>query len=205
MTSPSNPVQDAFDLWKKSLEEGTQAWLSALGQSVPDPGAAARSTSPPPVDFSQFWRPILSQGMELWQRAAQAQGAVSPDFAQQWKGFLDQWIDVWSKTLAQAMGTEAFAQALGRYLDQTLSVQAPVRKVVEEQTDAAVRALGLPSRSQVVSLASQVVGLEERIEGIEDRLDEIRSLLRELPRALAAEPAGSAKTPRPPARTVEKG
>ena len=29
--------------------------------------------------------------MELWQKAAQAQGAVSPDFAQQWKGFLEQW------------------------------------------------------------------------------------------------------------------
>src|SRR5437667_5203426 len=204
--TPPNPVQDAFDLWKKSLEDGTQAWLSALGQSVPAPGAEARSTSPPPpVDFSQFWRPILSQGMELWQKAAQAQGAVSPDFAQQWKGFLDQWIDVWSKALAQAMGTEAFAQALGRYLDQTLSVQAPVRKVVEQQTDAAVRALGLPSRSQVVSLASQVVGLEERIEGIEDRLDEIRSLLTERPRTPSAEPARPTKTPRPPARTEKKG
>jgi Poly(R)-hydroxyalkanoic acid synthase subunit (PHA_synth_III_E) len=197
--SPSNPVQDAFELWKTSLEEGTQAWLRALGQP-----SAPQATAPPAVDFSQFWRPILAQGMDLWQKAAQAGGTVSPEFAQQWKGFLDRWIDAWSKALAQAMGTEAFAQALGRYLDQTLTVQAPVRKAVEQQTDAAVRALGLPSRSQVVGLASQLVGLEERVEGLEDRLDEIRSLLTGMRRDLGDE-GERAKTPRESRRAEEKG
>ena len=165
-----NPVQDAFEIWKKALEDGTQAWVRALGQSA--------SPHPPPgaPDFSQFWRPILGQGMDIWQKAA-AQGGVSPEFAQQWKAFLDQWIDVWSKALGQAMATEGFAQALGRYLDQTLAAQGPLRKGMEQYTDQALRTLGLPSRSQVVGLASQFVALEERIEGLEDRLDEIRRLL----------------------------
>jgi hypothetical protein len=114
--------------------------------------------------------------MDIWQKAA-AQGGVSPEFALQWKTFLDQWIDVWSKALGQAMGTEGFAQALGRYLDQTLVSQGPLRKGMEQYTDQAVRTLGLPSRSQVVGLASQLVALEERMEGLEDRLDEIRRLL----------------------------
>lgn len=167
-----NPAQDAFEIWKKALEDGTQAWVRALGQT-PTPQAAAGLP-----DFSQFWRPILGQGMEIWQKAA-AQGGVSPEFAQQWKAFLDQWIEVWSKTLGQAMGTEGFAQALGRYLDQTLTAQGPLKKGMEQYTDQALRTLGLPSRSQVVGVASQLVALEERIEGLEDRLDEIRRLLRE--------------------------
>jgi hypothetical protein len=75
------------------------------------------------------------------------------------------------------MSTEGFAQALGRYLDQTLAAQGPLRKGVEQYTDQALRTLGLPSRGQVVGLASQLVALEERIEGLEDRLDEIRHLL----------------------------
>jgi hypothetical protein len=75
------------------------------------------------------------------------------------------------------MGTEAFAQALGRYLDQTLAAQGPLKKGMEQYTDQALRTLGLPSRAQVVGLASQLVSLEERIEGLEDRLDEIRRLL----------------------------
>ena len=168
MTTQS-PGQDAFEIWKKALEDGTQAWVRTLGQSAP-------LQPPPGADFSQFWRPILGQGMEIWQKAA-AQGGVSPEFAQQWKTFLDQWIDVWSKTLGQAMATEGFAQALGRYLDQTLAAQGPLRKGMEQYTDQALRTLGLPSRSQVVGLASQFVALEERIEGLEDRLDEIRRLL----------------------------
>jgi hypothetical protein len=122
--------------------------------------------------------------MEIWQKAA-AQGGVSPEFAQQWKMFMDQWIDVWSKTLGQAMATEGFAQALGRYLDQTLAAQAPLRKGMEQYTDQALRTLGFPSRSQVVSLASQLVALEERMEGLEDRLDEIRRLLGQTTRASA--------------------
>ena len=169
-----DPVQDALEIWKKALEDGTRAWVRALGQA-PTP-----QTPPGAPDFSQFWRPILGQGMEIWQKAA-AQGGVSPEFAQQWKAFLDQWIDVWSKALGQAMGTEEFAQALGRYLDQTLTAQGPLKKGMEQYTDQALRTLGLPSRSQVVGVASQLVALEERIEGLEDRLDEIRRLLGQTP------------------------
>jgi hypothetical protein len=192
-----NPVQDALDLWKKALEDGTQAWVRSLGQMQ---GPQAPPGAP---DFSQFWRPILGQGMDIWQKAA-AQGGVSPEFAQQWKAFLDQWIDVWSKVLAQAMGTEGFAQALGRYLDQTLSAQAPLKKGMEQYTDQALRTLGLPSRAQVVGVASQLVALEERIEGLEDRLDELRRLLAQVaptaaPHGKPGEPSARrpAKTPAP--------
>ena len=169
MTS-QNPLQDALEIWKKALDDGTQAWVRAMGQPP-------TSQAPPGLpDFSQFWRPILGQGMDLWQKAA-AQGRVTPEFAQQWKSFMDQWIEAWSKALGQAMGTEGFAQALGRYLDQTIAAQAPLRKGAEQYTDQAIRTLGLPSRSQVVGIAAQLVALEERIEGLEDRLDEVRRLL----------------------------
>jgi hypothetical protein len=197
--STSNPVQDAFEIWKKALDDGTQAWVRAMGQ-------ASTPQAPSAPDFSQFWRPILGQGMDIWQKAA-AQGGVSPEFAQQWKTFLDQWIDAWSRALGQAMGTEGFAQALGRYLDQTLAAQGPLRKGMEQYTDQALRTLGLPSRSQVVGVASQLVALEERIEGLEDRLDEIRRLLERA--GGPAQPAesvprpgfASGQRPAPPAST----
>jgi Poly(R)-hydroxyalkanoic acid synthase subunit (PHA_synth_III_E) len=189
-----NPVQDAFEIWKKALEDGTQAWVRAIGQS-PIPQAA-----PGTPDFSQFWRPILGQGMELWQKAA-AQGGVSPEFAQQWKTFMDQWIDAWSRALGQAMATEGFAQALGRYLDQTLTAQGPMRKGMEQYTDQALRTLGLPSRAQVVGVASQIVALEERIEGLEDRLDEIRRLLDQATGPAPTTPERSAPAAERPGRS----
>jgi poly(hydroxyalkanoate) synthase III subunit E len=174
--STANPTQELFDLWRKSLEEGTRAWLGAVA-----PGAAP--PTPPPFDFTQFWRPILTQGMEVWQTAA-AQGKVSPEFMQQWKSFMDQWIETWSRAMGQAMATEGFAQALGRYLDQWLAVQAPLKKGLDQQTDMALRALGLPSRGQVVGVASQLVSLEERVEKLEDRLGELNELLRATLRAV---------------------
>ncbi len=193
MTS-ANPAQDALDLWRKSMEEATQAWLRAIGQN-PTP-------SPPAFDFSQLWRPIVTQGMEVWQKAA-AQGSLDPEFMTQWKSFIDQWIEAWSKALGQAMATEGFAQALGRYLDQSLAAQAPLKKGLDQYTDMALKTLGLPSRGQVVSVASQIVALEERIEGIEDRLDELKTLLKDVARArgpheeAASPPAGVQQARRP--------
>jgi polyhydroxyalkanoic acid synthase PhaR subunit len=182
-TGMSDPGREAFELWRKAVEDGMQAWARAVGPApVPPPAAPAFP------DITQLWRPILAQGMELWQKAA-AQGGVTPEFTQAWKSVLDQSIEAWSKALTQAMGTEGFAQALGRYLDQTLVAQAPWKKAFEEQTDLALRSLGLPSRSQVVSVASQLVALEERIEGLEERLDALKALVSQTPRATAADEA----------------
>jgi hypothetical protein len=174
----ANATQELFDLWRRSLEEGTQAWLKTMSAA----GMPQAPQAPPPPDFTAFWRPLLTQGMDVWQKAA-AQGKVSPEFMQQWKSFMDQWIEVWSQALGQAMATEGFAQALGRYMDQFLTVSGPVKKAMDQYNDGALKTLGLPSRSQVVGVAAQVVALEERIERLEDRLDELKALLRDALRA----------------------
>ncbi len=77
--------------------------------------------------------------------------------------------------LEQAMGTEAFAQALGKQLEQWLSVQGPAKKAADQATEATLSALGVPSRAQVVGIARQLEDLDDRIEGLEDRLGEVVS------------------------------
>ncbi len=154
-----NPSQQLFDLWKKQLEEGSQAWLKMLGQGAP-------------VDPQAFWRPFMDQGMAAWSKVM-TQGQAPPDLMAQWKQFLDQWIAAWSRVLEQAMSTETFAQAMGKQLESFLGVAGPVKKAAEQQVEAALTALGVPSRSQVVGLAWQLVQLEEKVDGLEERLDEI--------------------------------
>ena len=97
-----------FDMWRKQLEESTQAWTRMV-----TPGAGAAG---PPPDPMAFWRPVLNQGLEQWARMF-AQTPASPDLMAQWKQFLDQWIEAWSRVLGQAMSTEHFAQMMGRSLE----------------------------------------------------------------------------------------
>ena len=104
-----NTNQQMFDLWKKHLDEGTQAWARLMTET---------SASPPP-DAGAFWRPIIDQGFQMWARVF-AQTPLTPDVMTQWKQLMDQAIEAWSRALGQVMGTDAFAQVLGRTLDQFL-------------------------------------------------------------------------------------
>ena len=160
------PTQQLFDLWRKQVEEGGQAWLKMLGQGQP-------------VDPQAFWRPFMDQGMAAWSKVM-TQGTASPDLMAQWKQFLDQWIAAWSRVLEQAMSTETFAQAMGKQLEVFLNAAGPAKKAAEQQVEAGLSALGVPSRSQIVALAAQLVQLEEKVDGLEDRLDAILKRLSDL-------------------------
>jgi polyhydroxyalkanoate synthesis regulator phasin len=158
--------QALFDMWKKQVEEGSQAWLRMLG-----------TPQAPTMDPQAFWRPFMDQGIAAWSKVM-TQGQTSPDLMAQWKQFLDQWIAAWSRVLEQAMGTDAFAKTLGAQMQGFLNATNPTKKAAEQQIEGSLAGLGLPSRSQVVSLAKQIVLLEEKVEGLEDKLD---AILKRLP------------------------
>ncbi|HEX5531781.1 MAG TPA: poly(R)-hydroxyalkanoic acid synthase subunit PhaE [Methylomirabilota bacterium] len=158
-----NTSQHLLDMWKRQVEEGTQAWLRMMGQA---PAAAA-----PPMDPQAFWRPFMDQGMAAWSKVMTQGSAPSPDLMAQWKQFLDQWIAAWSRVLEQAMGTDTFAKMMGKQLEGFLNVSGPVKKAAEQQIDASLAGLGMPSRAQVVALARHLAQVEEKIDGLEDKLD----------------------------------
>lgn len=157
--------QQLFDLWRRQIQEGTEAWQRLLGQ-----GQA--------MDPMAFWRPFMDQGIAAWSKVM-TQGPVSPDLMSQWKQFLDQWIAAWSKALEQAMGTEAFARTMGKQMEGFLNAAGPVKKAAEQHIEATLAGLGVPSRTQVVGISKQIVQLEEKIEAVEDRLDAILKRLNE--------------------------
>jgi hypothetical protein len=156
MTDVSAASQQLFDLWKKQLDEGTQAWTRLLGQN-PTP-------TPDPLSF---WKPAMEHGLQTWARIF-ATTPVTPDLMTQWKQFLDQSIETWSKALGQVMSTEAYAQAMGKALDQWLTSYAPMKKQADQSIEATLQALNLPTRAQVTGLAKQMMDLEERLDRLED-------------------------------------
>ena len=157
MTDATAATTQFFDMWRRQMEESTEAWSRMVSQSAP-------TSLPDPLTF---WRPVLDQGVEQWARMF-AQTPVSPDLSSQWKQFLDQWIEAWSRVLGQAMHTESFAEHMGRSLEGWLAAQAPLKKAGEQALEQGLQALNVASRSQLTSVAKQIVELEERLERIED-------------------------------------
>jgi len=159
-----NPSQQLLDMWKRQVEEGTQAWLRMMGQG---PAAA------PTFDPQAFWRPFMDQGMAAWSKVMTQGAAPSPDLMAQWKQFLDQWIAAWSRVLEQAMGTDTFAKLMGKQLEGFLNASGPAKKAAEQQIELSLSGLGIPSRTQVTALARHLVQVEEKIDALEDKLDRV--------------------------------
>ncbi len=173
--------QQLFDLWKRQVEEGADAWARLLSQA---PSTTA-------VDPMGLWRPAMEQAVKAW-ASLLAATPVTPDFLARWKQLTDQTIETWSRAFSQVMNTEAFAEMLGRTLDQVLSTASPVKRAAEPAVDNALKVIGLPSRAQVTSVATQLVDLDERIDRIEDGLSAIARRLEEMGRALERERGASA-------------
>jgi len=155
----ADATQQMFEVWRRQIEEGAQAW-SRLVAGTPPPAAA---------DPAAFWRPFVEQTAQAW-AAAFARAQMPPDAVAQWKSLLDQSIDAWSRALGQAMNTEEFARLLGRYLDQWLATSAPLRKASDQATETALQTLNIASRTQLTAVARQLVELDERVERLEEML-----------------------------------
>ena len=184
MTDPNSAPNDLFAMWRKQVETGTDAWMKAAQQM------ASQGQVPQPPDPTQFWRQFSNFGTP-GASPFPGTGPIDPDVLTQWKKFLDDWLAAWSRALEQVMGTEEFAEALGKTLDQFLNVQAKARQATEHSTKAVIDSLGLPSREQVVGISRQMMDLEDRIESLADKLDALGT------RPPAAAPTTTDDPPRP--------
>lgn len=151
--------QDLLSMWKHSMDQGLEVWQKLVGQ-------------PQTPDLSQFVRPMWAQSMDIWTQILK-EGASSPDVLAQWKRFMDDSVEAWSKVLGQAMETEGFAAAMGKYLEQYLNTVGPIRKTLHSSNEDFLRTMNLPSRKQITDLASQIVSLETRLEALEERLEDL--------------------------------
>jgi poly(hydroxyalkanoate) synthase III subunit E len=170
MTQPDN-AQELLGFWRKQIDEGARAWTNLVEQ---------RGQSDP----SALWRPVMDEAMASWGKLF-TEGPITPDMQARWKSFLDQWIKAWSAALEEAMGTEAFAKAMGQTLDHYLDAQGPLRKSTSAATEETLGALGLPSRTQLSGLAHQVGDLDDRVDELEDAIATVRGRIEELDRTLA--------------------
>lgn len=151
-------AEDLVEQWKRIAEQGMEAWQGKFGQ-------------PLQPEVSQYWVPFFNQGMAL-HALLTSQGASS-EVLQLWKQFLDQGIEAWAKALEKVMASEEVASALGKFLDQYVGMVAPMQKEIRKASEAYLRVLGLPGRTQMAEMTSQISWVESRIEELEAKIERV--------------------------------
>jgi len=80
----------------------------------------------------------------------------------------------WNDYFNQLMGTEAFGQMMARSMDSFLTLQSTMSRGMEQY----LRALNLPSRSDLVTLAERIAIIEQKVDAIATFLED-RTLISE--------------------------
>ena len=114
------------------------------------------------------------------------------DAFQSFRGIRDAYLDALSKTMIEAVNTEAYAQTTGAMLDYVLTASAPFREALDKSTLQALQQMSLPSRQEIAALAERFTNLELRIDDIDAKMDR---LLKELARLNEPRDAGRESAP----------
>ncbi len=169
-------TEELFGIWQRSMEQGLETWKRLFNQ-------------PQSVDMLQFWTLLFLRGLETWTQTLQQGGSV-PDAIARWKKLMDESVESWAQIVSETMDSEGFAAANGRLLQQYLNAVGPLRSGIQAGSEDFYRAMNLPSRKQVTSLASQIVSIDARLEALEDKLGELIGSLASL-EALLKQPGAS--------------
>jgi hypothetical protein len=92
----------------------------------------------------------------------------------------DAYLDAMSKTMIEAVNSEAYAKATGAMLDWSLTATTPIREALEKSMLQAVQQLSLPTRQEVAALAERFTNLELRVDDLDAKLDRILNLLAQM-------------------------
>ena len=156
-------TQQLFDMWKKQVDEGTQAWLKMAGQGqAPDPAG--------------FLAAVHGSGHAgLVEGHDPGHGLAGPDGAVE---AVPRSVD--RRVVEGARAGHGHGELRPGHGQAARGLPQCLR-AGEEGGRAADRIgtghHGPPSRSQVIGLAEQIAGLEDKIESVEDRIDAVLARL----------------------------
>ena len=90
-----------------------------------------------------------------------------------WKGMRDASLDAWSKSMIDAVNTEAYSKASGAMLDTYLTASLPFREMLERAMLHALEQLCMPTREDFISLADRLTNIEMRLDDLDAKLDRL--------------------------------
>ena len=149
--TPAELWQGWTEAWKEFNESASRMWsLTPQGSQV---------SAVDPYGLFQSWQ-------QFFDTTTQGGKNTSADPFAIFKQWYDATSESWSKTVGEAIATEQFAEAIGRFLDSYTSFNIMFRRANEQYFSN----LQLPTRSDIARVAKLIVNLEEKVDRIEDTL-----------------------------------
>src|SRR3984893_1167872 len=111
--------------------------------------------------------------MEPMMSEDQAGSSKPPDPFEQFRSMRDTYLDGMAKVMVEAVNTEAYAQASGAMLENSLTISAPFREAIEKSMLQVLQQLSMPSRQDFTTLADRFTNLEMRLDDMDAKLDRI--------------------------------
>ncbi len=112
---------------------------------------------------------------------SEAKTGTPLDPPDQWREMRDAYLNAWSKTMIEAVNTDAYAGATGAMLETYLVALGPFRQAVEKAMTETLQQLSMPSRQDVTSIAERLTNLEMRLDDMDAALQRIERLLSQPP------------------------
>ena len=149
--TPAELWQGWTEAWKGFNESASRMWsLTPQG---------SQEAAADPYGLFQSWQ-------QFFDTTTQGGKSTSVDPFAIFKLWYDATSESWSKTVGEAIATEQFAEAIGRFLDSYTSFTMMFRRANEQYFSN----LQLPTRSDIARVATLIVNLEEKVDRIEDTL-----------------------------------
>jgi hypothetical protein len=117
----------------------------------------------------------------------------------------DAYMEAWSKTMVDAVNSEAYAKTSGAVLDGYLTASSPFREALEKAMVQALQQLSMPSRADFVSLADRMTNVEMKLDDMDAKLDHLETYLKNSPTPTRRNQRRAAAAPKKNERKNRKG
>jgi polyhydroxyalkanoic acid synthase PhaR subunit len=174
------PYMDPFGVYRQ--------WLKSAGERR----ERGEAPTQPKLDPVKLWEEWFDTAAAMWRKSAESGPADPLGLTTQWLemieeararmlsregppldplSFFREWYDrtseMWSTMIGDTIGTEAFIESAGRFLESYTSYYKTLRQTSETQ----LHNLQIPTRSDVARVAGLVVALEDKVDRLDDAFE----------------------------------
>jgi hypothetical protein len=171
-SDPEEAASAMADSFARAMEEGMAAQSAFVDQWI---DTIEDASDAPDDGFDGALR-----AYEIWMETAESEfdrvrDAVEADESVDVEAVRDAWLTAANEAASEVLQTDAFAAATGEAVADALEA----RTMANEQADAAIHSLGLPTEDDVAEVGRRLVELERRQQSVEDELRRLRDAVEE--------------------------